>query len=141
MNEQIIRYGIIGCGNIARGVHIPGIQHAKGAEITAICDANPERLEQTRQSLGLPPEAAFTDYEALLDSGLVDAVSVTTPNNMHIPAAMAAAERGIPFACEKPLSVDAPTAKPLYDLVMQTGLKTWCASPTDSKRRHGTHAI
>ncbi len=123
MSEQIIRYGIIGCGSIARGVHIPGIQAAAGAEITAICDTDPARLEQTRSSLGLPPEAAFTDYEALLDSGLVDAVSVTTPNNLHIPAAMAAAERGIPFACEKPLSVDAPTAKPLYDLVMKTGVK------------------
>ena len=123
MSEQIIRYGIIGCGSIARGVHIPGIQAASGAEITAVCDADPERLEQTRKSLGLPPEAAFTDYIAMLDSGLVDAVSVTTPNNVHVPIAMAAAERGIPFACEKPLSVDAPTAKPLYDLVMRTGLK------------------
>ena len=124
MNETIIRYGIIGCGNIARGVHIPGIQNAIGAEITAICDADPTRLEQTRQTLGLPPEAAFTDYLALLNSGLVDAVSVTTPNHMHIAPAMAAAERGIPFACEKPLSVDAESAKPLLDLVEKTGLKT-----------------
>ena len=124
MNETIIRYGIIGCGNIARGVHIPGIQHAIGAEITAICDTDPARLEQTRHSLGLPPEAAFTDYLALLNSGLVDAVSVTTPNHMHIAPAMAAAERGIPFACEKPLSVDAATAKLLLDLVEKTGLKT-----------------
>ncbi len=123
MSDSIIRYGIIGCGNIARGVHIPGIQQAKGAQITAICDANPDRLEQTRLALGLPTEAAFSDYIAMLDSDLVDAVSVTTPNDQHIPAAMAAAERGIPFACEKPLSVDAPTAKPLYDLVMKTGLK------------------
>ena len=123
MSETIIRYGIIGCGNIARGVHIPGIQSAVGAEITAICDADPIKLEQTRQSLGLPVEAAFTDYLALLDSGLVDAVSVTTPNHMHIAPAMAAAERGIPFACEKPLSVDAQSAKPLLDLVEKTGLK------------------
>ncbi len=123
MSEQIIRYGIIGCGNIARGVHIPGIQAASGVEITAICDSDPKRLEQTRLSLGLAPDATFTDYIAMLDSGLVDAVSITTPNHLHIPAAMAAAQRGIPFACEKPLSVDAESAKPLYDLVNKTGTK------------------
>ena len=124
MSETIIRCGIIGCGNIAREIHIPGLQQANGAEITAICDTNPERLEQTRLSLGLPPEAAFTDDTEMLDSGLVDAVTIISPNHLHVPMAMAAAARGIPFACEKPLSVDAETAKPLYDLVTETGLKT-----------------
>ncbi len=123
MCNKTIRYGFIGCGNITREIHIPGIQNADGVIITAICDTDPVRLEQTRLSLGLPLQAAFSDYEALLDSGLVDAVSITTPNDSHIPTAMAAAVRGISFACEKPLSVDAPSAKPLVDLVNKTGLK------------------
>lgn len=123
MPETIIRCGIIGCGNIAREIHIPGLQKAAGALITAICDPDPARLERTRAELGLDINAAFTDYTELLDSGLVDAVTIITPNHLHIAPAMAAAVRGIPFACEKPLSVDAPSAKPLVDLVNETGLK------------------
>ncbi len=124
MSEPVIRCGIIGCGNIAREIHIPGLLRAEGARITAICDENPDRLEQTRLELGLDADAAFTDYTNMLDSGLVDAVTIITPNHLHIAPAMAAAERGIPFACEKPLSLDAERAKPLYDLVRETGLKT-----------------
>lgn len=123
MIVSVIRFGIIGCGNIAHDVHIPGILAARDTVITAIADPNPDRLEKTRVLLGLPPDAAFADETALLDSGLVDAVTICTPNLHHVPTAISAVRRGIAFACEKPLSVDAPTAKPLVDLVQQTGVK------------------
>ncbi len=124
MNEQKIRYGVIGLGNIARGVHIPGILRSPDAVLAAICDANPAKLASAQKEYGLPDAACFSDHRALLSSGLVDAVSICTPNDMHVPAAMEALRQNIPFACEKPLSVDAPTAKPLYDAVNEAGLKT-----------------
>jgi hypothetical protein len=83
------KINVVLCGMRFGAAFVPIYRDHPDVESVGICDTNPEKLEQTRQSLGLPPEAAFTDYEALLDSGLVDAVSVTTPNNMHIPAAMA----------------------------------------------------
>ena len=61
MSEQIIRYGIIGCGSIARGVHIPGIQAASGAEITAVCDINPKKLKKFREQFGIVNVAEFID--------------------------------------------------------------------------------
>lgn len=124
MNEQKIRYGVIGLGNIARGVHIPGILASPDAVLVAICDENPEKLASAKEAYHIPDACCFSDYRALLASGLVDAVSVCTPNDMHVPVSMEAVRNNIPFACEKPLSVDAPTAKPLYDAVNATGIKT-----------------
>ena len=122
-NETPIRYGIIGLGGIARGVHIPGILHSPDACLAAVCDANPEKLEAAKKDYGLSDAQCFSDYRDMLASGLIDAVSICTPNNVHIPAAMEAVKNHIPFACEKPLSVDAPTAKPLLDAVNASGLK------------------
>ncbi len=124
MKDQKIRYGVIGLGNIARGVHIPGILGSPDAVLTAICDSNPEKLASAQKAYGISEDACFTDYHSLLSSGLVDAVSICTPNDMHVPVALEAVQNGIPFACEKPLSVDAPSAKPLLDAVNAAGLKT-----------------
>ena len=121
--NQKIRYGVIGLGGIARGVHIPGILRSPDAELSAICDINPAKLKSAMEAYSIPEERAFLDYHDLLRSGLVDAVSICTPNNVHVLVAMDAVACNIPFACEKPLSVDAPTAKPLLDAVNRTGIK------------------
>ena len=122
MNNNPIRYGIIGLGNIARGVHIPGILRSPDAVLAAVCDPNETRLAAAQRDYGLSTDVCFTDYRDLLSSGLVDAVSICTPNNVHVPVALEAVKNGIPFACEKPLSVDASSAKPLLDAVNETGI-------------------
>lgn len=118
-----IRYGVIGIGGIAQGVHIPGILRSPDAELVAVCDINPDKLAMAKEKYGIPEDHAFLDYHDLLSSGYVDAVSICTPNDVHVKVAMEAVKQGIPFACEKPLSVDAPTAKPLFDAVNETGIK------------------
>jgi len=122
-DKKIIRYGVIGLGGIARGVHIPGIQRTPDAQLVAICDIDPGRLESAKKDYGIADDYAFLDYNALLESGLVDAVSICTPNDVHVEIARKANACGIPFAVEKPLSVDAPSAKPLYDEVQASGVK------------------
>ncbi len=122
MAEKKIRYGVIGLGGVARGVHIPGILRSSDAELTAVCDCDPAVLAQAQKAYGIPDDRAFLDYRAMLSAGILDAVSICTPNDIHVAVAMEAVKQGIPFACEKPLSVDAPTAKPLYDAVQKTGI-------------------
>lgn len=108
-----VRIGIIGVGGIANSVHIPQIQKSADAEVTAVCDIDPNALKTTGDKLGIPEELRFSDYRDLIKCDQVDAVEICTPNYLHVPMAVEAAKSGKPFHVEKPLSVSYEAAKPL----------------------------
>lgn len=110
MKNKKIRMGIVGLGGIANAVHIPGIQNSKNGIVSALCDVDPEKLKEMSEKYSVAEERCFTSFTDMMDSGLVDAVSICTPNNAHIPVAMAALDRGMPFACEKPIAAEADAA-------------------------------
>ncbi len=93
-----------------------GLAHAKGylanpdAELIAVCDADPVRLKERADSLGIPAEMRFTDYNELLKLPELDVVSIGLPNYLHAPVAIAAFEAGKHVLCEKPLATSAADA-------------------------------
>ncbi len=103
MNDNI-RIGLIGCGGIAQG-HINMYLKATGAHVAAVCDIDEAAMNRSAERCGVPENMRFKDYRELIDSGLVDAVDICTPNNLHVPMATYAAERGLPFCVEKPLGI------------------------------------
>jgi predicted dehydrogenase len=93
-----------------------GMAHAKGykanpdAELYAVCDADPTRLNERGDQLGIPPELRFCDYQELLRLPELDVVSIGLPNFMHAPVALAAFNAGKHVLCEKPLACSADDA-------------------------------
>ena len=110
-----IRIGLIGVGGIMNGIHIPGYLACEDCEITAICDINPAALEKTGARLGVPAERRFARYEDLMDSGLVDAVDIATPDAVHCEIAAAAVRRGLPISVEKPMGMNYHEVKAVCD--------------------------
>ncbi|MBE6667351.1 MAG: Gfo/Idh/MocA family oxidoreductase [Ruminococcaceae bacterium] len=101
-----VRLGIIGLGNM-------GSSHAKkitageaGDEIilTAVCDIKPEKLEWAKAEFG-DAVARFDDAEAMMDSGLVDAICVAVPHYDHPTYAIMAMKKGLHVMIEKPAGV------------------------------------
>ena len=43
---RIIKVGIIGCGGIANGKHMPSLKKVPDCEMVAFCDIIPERAEK-----------------------------------------------------------------------------------------------
>ena len=102
--EQV-RYGIIGAGMMGTE-HLWNLQAIPGAVVTAAADPRPEQLEWIVAAAG--DEGAgittFTDHDELLDSGLVDAVVVVSPNHTHHDVVLDVLARpGIHALVEKPL--------------------------------------
>ena len=89
---ETVRLGIIGVGNMGSG-HANNIKAGKCPEITltAVADINPARLEWAKENL--PGVTCFDTAEAMMDSGLVDAVLVAVPHYNHPTYAMAAMRR------------------------------------------------
>ena len=100
-----VRYGIVGIGNMgsAHGVQLfEG--RVKGARLSAVCDCREERLKWAREHF--PGVSLYEDYEALLDSGEVDAVLIATPHKLHPVIAGKAFERKLHVLTEKPAGID-----------------------------------
>lgn len=98
-----VKYGIIGCGGIANGKHLPSMATLENVEITAYCDLIRERAEKANAEYSNGKAQVFTDYRELLKTG-VDAVAVCTPNCSHCEITVAALDAGKHVICEKPMA-------------------------------------
>lgn len=108
-SAKIIRTGVVGLG-MGRA-HLNQYRTIDGAAITAICDIDQNRLAAAAKEYGLPDSALFTDSDAMFASGLLDVVSIATPNFLHHPLTLAALDAGLHVLCEKPLALNAKQAQ------------------------------
>jgi predicted dehydrogenase len=99
--QQVIRVGIAGAAG--RGGSFRDAIEALGGRVVAVCDVAQDRLEKIRQDY--KADAAYTDFEAMLDKGGLDAVVVATPMQFHASQSIAALQRGIHVLCEVPVAV------------------------------------
>jgi myo-inositol 2-dehydrogenase/D-chiro-inositol 1-dehydrogenase len=101
-----VRVGIIGAGNMGR-THADILKEDGRVKLVGVTDIAADKAEALAAAMG---GKAFASVEALLDSG-VDAVYVTTPNTRHVPATLAALQRGIHVFCEKPMATSLEEAR------------------------------
>lgn len=116
------RIGLIGCGGIMNGAHIPGYLGCPDCEITAIADISPEALKRTGDRLGIPEEHRYLSHKDLLSSGLIDAVDIATSNDAHVPIALDALEAGFPVSVEKPIGLNFGESAALLKKSREVGL-------------------
>jgi len=100
-----IRIGIIGVGGISHK-HITELLECPHAEITAICDINPNAIAQKNEKLHLPAHKCYADYHDLIRDPDVDAVEVCTPNYLHAEMAIAVLRAGKHVNLEKPIAMN-----------------------------------
>ena len=89
-----VRIGVIGCGGIANGKHMPAEKRNPAAEMVAFCDLIEKRAVKARADYGKPEDKVYTDYRELLKDKSIDAVLVLTPNCSHCEITVAALEAG-----------------------------------------------
>lgn len=106
-----VRLGIIGCGGIANGKHMPAERDNPDAEMVAFCDLIEERAEKAKKEFGAADSRVYADYRELLKDEEIDAVCVLTPNCSHCEITVAALEAGKHVLCEKPMAMNYEEAK------------------------------
>lgn len=109
-----IKTGIVGTGytvGIAAN-HVNGYAANPHTQLVALYDIEPNRAAAWAKEKNLAVKIC-NSYDELLEA--VDAVSICTPNYAHVPLVVRALEKGKHVLCEKPLSVDAATAKIALD--------------------------
>lgn len=101
-----IRWGVVGCGQIAVDKSIPGLLTAAGARLVAIADVLPARravAQELAEKAGVKKLRLHADAASLFADPTVDAVYIALPTGLHAEAVQAAARAGKAILCEKPL--------------------------------------
>lgn len=123
MARTKLKVGIIGCGGIANGKHMPGLAKLSTVEMVAFCDLVEERATKAAANFGTSDAKVYTDYNELLADESIDVVHVCTPNSSHAEITIAALESGKHVMCEKPMAKTAKEARAMVEAAKRTGKK------------------
>ncbi|MEP0843575.1 MAG: Gfo/Idh/MocA family oxidoreductase [Phycisphaerae bacterium] len=120
-NERI-RLGVIGCGGLGLGHHIPTLMRMSkdpqfNIELAAVCDIYEPRKQRARELSGAE---VFHDYRKLLDRKDIHGVVIVTPDHWHARMAIDAMEAGKDIHVEKPMTLYWEEAKKLYETAERT---------------------
>lgn len=96
-----VKIGVIGLGNMGNA-HLTHVKNNPSLELTAVCDLKKELVEDRASKFGAKP---YTDAEAMMKSGDVQAVIIATPHYDHTPLAISAFRHGLHVLTEKPIAV------------------------------------
>ena len=112
-----LRIGVVGAGymgtNFARLIQAHPL-----CELAGIADLNPEVAARASDSLGC---AAFSSAEALLGSGRVDGLVVTTVEDQHVGPCLAAFAQGAGVLVEKPIATTVEDAEAIIAAAAAAG--------------------
>ena len=113
-------WGLVGASNIAREWMIDAIRATPGHEVVSVMSSSAARGAEFAAKHGI---ASSTDtLAALLADPAVDAVYVSTTNELHAPQAIAAAKAGKHVLCEKPLALNLADAKAIVAACREAGV-------------------
>jgi predicted dehydrogenase len=115
-----LRLGVIGAGWFASRRHCPDILQHPETALSALCRRDPAELQKLAAHFNV--EHCFTDYRALIHSGLVDAVVICSPHHLHYEHTLAALEQGLHVLLEKPITIDPAEGRRLVELAAERGL-------------------
>ncbi|CAA3029237.1 uncharacterized oxidoreductase At4g09670-like [Olea europaea subsp. europaea] len=101
-----VRFGILGCANIARKVSRAMIL-SPNSTIVAIGSRSLEKAANFAKNNGFPVSAkAYGSYDAVLEDPDVDAVYIPLPTSLHLQWAVAAAKKKKHILLEKPVALN-----------------------------------
>lgn len=121
-NERV-RYACVGVGGKGSS---DSADAAKHGDVVAICDIDDRTLAKTAKRPGFENAQTFNDFREMLEKAgeNIDAVTVSTPDHTHAPAAAMAMKMGKACFCQKPLTHTVWEARRLQEIASETGVKT-----------------
>ncbi|HEV7249162.1 MAG TPA: Gfo/Idh/MocA family oxidoreductase [Shinella sp.] len=113
------RWGLIGASTIAKEWVIGAIR-ATGGEIASVMSTNAERGKAYAAEHGIAK--SVTTLDEIVNDPEVDAVYISTTNELHREQALAAAKAGKHILCEKPLAMSLDDARAMVQAAKDAGV-------------------
>jgi len=124
--EQTVNVGLIGTRFMGRAHSNAYLQASRFFDlpITPVlhtaCGRDPDRLSHFVRHQGW--KRGQSSIEKLVEDEEVQLIDICTPNNLHMPIAVAAAKAGKHVLCEKPLARNVREAENMYRAASEAGI-------------------
>lgn len=123
-----IQMGFIGTGGKGGrnlGDYVKGF---KNVQCVAACDVKQKARESAQRIAKLPDTALYTDLREMLAKVELDAVTISTPDHWHMPAARACIRKGCAVYVEKPMTLFIGEGQEFVDLAHSLNAKVQVGS-------------
>ncbi len=114
-----IRFGVVGTNFITDWV-IAGAREDERFELAAVCSRTQERGAEFAAKHNIPH--IFTSLEDMVQSDVIDAIYIASPNYKHAEQSILAMRHGKHVLCEKPLASNAREARQMVEASKQYGV-------------------
>ena len=118
--REVVRWGIIGCGDVTEIKSGPGFQQAAGSRLVAVMRRDAAKAADYARRHGVP--RWYADADALIRDPEVDAIYIATPPDSHADFALRVAAARKPAYVEKPMARNAAECDRMVAAFERAGL-------------------
>lgn len=116
-----IKWGIIGCGDVTEIKSGPAFNKVKNSELIAVMRRDEGKVKDYAHRHNVPKW--YTNADQLINDPEVNAIYIATPPSSHEQYTIAAVNAGKPVYVEKPMSVNAASAKRMAHAAKEKNIK------------------
>lgn len=116
--QRTLKFGVVGLGN-AGGMVLSTVRNEPNVEVVAAADVRPHAREAFVREFG---GRAYESIDELLRDDEVEAVWIATPNPMHCPHTVLAANAGKHIVVEKPMATNLDEAQQMIEAAEKNGV-------------------
>jgi len=122
---KTIRWGMIGCGEVARVKSGPALVRATNSRLVAVADRHADRAQAFAREHGV--ERHGDDIDAIFRAPDIDVVYVATPTVSHRDYVLRAAAAGKSVLVEKPMGMSYAECAEMQQACREAGVRLWVA--------------
>jgi glucose-fructose oxidoreductase len=115
--KDSVGVALVGLGGYATHQLAPGFALTEHCHLAGIVTGSPEKIPVWQQKHGIPDANVYNydDFDRIADNPDIQAVYIATPNDLHKPLALRAANAGKHVWCEKPMAMNAVEGQAMVD--------------------------
>ncbi|WP_316798482.1 Gfo/Idh/MocA family oxidoreductase [Pedobacter frigidisoli] len=121
MSLKEIKWGIIGCGDVTEVKSGPAFNKIENSSLVAVMRRDAAKAEDYAKRHGVPKW--YINADDLINDTKVNAIYIATPPGSHEEYTLKALAAGKPVYVEKPMTLDAESAKRMTEAANQSGVK------------------
>lgn len=105
--QEKLGIALLGLGGYASGQLAPALQETEHCYLAGIVTGTPSKIPEWQDKYNIPDENVYNydNFDDIAQNEAIDIVYVVTPNALHLPFAVRAAEAGKHVICEKPMEI------------------------------------
>jgi len=125
MIQGIVKWGIIGCGDVTEVKSGPAFQKVDNSELIAVMRRNGEKAADYAKRHHVPKW--YDDAAALINDPDINAIYIATPPSSHAEYAIKTMKAGKPVYVEKPMAMNAEECEQMVNSSQETGMPLFVA--------------